>query len=82
MAFEDDPYRDEDGEPLMDYDDFGAGRDPSPEPHQDDGLEDNDDLRDRDQSHTPDGSISHSASATFQESFGVYTSHSTAVANG
>lgn len=37
----------------MDYDDFGAGRDPSPEPHQDDGLEDNDDLRDRDQSHTP-----------------------------
>ncbi|CAL9028776.1 unnamed protein product [Prunus brigantina] len=53
MPFEDDPYRDEDGEPLMDYDDFGAGRDPSPEPHQDDGLEDNDDLRDRDQSQTP-----------------------------
>ena len=53
MAYEDNPYRDEDGEPLMDYDDFGAGRDPSPEPHQDDVLEDNDDWPDQDRSRTP-----------------------------
>ncbi|RXH70935.1 hypothetical protein DVH24_015557 [Malus domestica] len=53
MAYEDNPYRDEDGEPLMDFDDFGAGRDPSPEPLQDDVLEDNDDWPDHDRSRTP-----------------------------
>ncbi|CAN8290391.1 unnamed protein product [Cochlearia groenlandica] len=42
MGFEDDPYRDVDGEPLMDFDDFGNDREPSSEPLQDfeDNLED------------------------------------------
>ncbi|XP_010538391.1 PREDICTED: protein IWS1 homolog 2-like [Tarenaya hassleriana] len=35
MGFEDDPFRDEDGEPLMDYDDFNNDREPTPEPLQD-----------------------------------------------
>ncbi|XP_072052079.1 protein IWS1 homolog 1 [Arachis hypogaea] len=36
MGYEDDPYRDEDGESLMDYDDIQS--DPDPEPHHDDAL--------------------------------------------
>lgn len=45
MAYEDDPYRDEDGEPLMDYDDIHSDRDRSPEPshHHDHLLDDDDD---------------------------------------
>lgn len=35
MGFEDDPYRDEEGEPLMDYDDFQNDPGQSPEPLQD-----------------------------------------------
>lgn len=34
MGYEDNPYRDEDGEPLMDYDDIGSDREPSPEANQ------------------------------------------------
>ncbi|KFK44957.1 hypothetical protein AALP_AA1G325500 [Arabis alpina] len=47
MGFEDDPYRDVDGEPLMDFDeDFGNDREPSTEPVQD--FEENlaDDIED------------------------------------
>ncbi|XP_027360880.1 protein IWS1 homolog 1-like isoform X2 [Abrus precatorius] len=54
MGYEDDPYRDEDGEPLMDYDDVQSDREPSPEPNQlDDFDEDVDDWRGRDRSQTP-----------------------------
>ncbi|XP_050376391.1 protein IWS1 homolog 1 [Argentina anserina] len=50
MAYEDDPYRDEDGEPLMNPDDFD--REPSPEPLLDaDEYEGN--WRDRERSQTP-----------------------------
>ncbi|CAJ1937006.1 unnamed protein product [Sphenostylis stenocarpa] len=48
MGFENDPYRDEDGEPLMDYDDVQSDREPSPEPrHQLDDYEDVDEWRGR-----------------------------------
>ncbi|KAJ0051784.1 hypothetical protein Pint_03525 [Pistacia integerrima] len=57
MGYDDDPYRDEDGEPLMDYDDMQSDREPSPEPHQNDILDDlEDDIGDfpkRDRSQTP-----------------------------
>ncbi|XP_044466721.1 protein IWS1 homolog 1-like [Mangifera indica] len=57
MGYEDDPYRDEDGEPLMDYDDMQSDREPSPEPHQNDILDDlEDDIGDfpeRERSQTP-----------------------------
>ncbi|KAK7372254.1 hypothetical protein VNO80_05629 [Phaseolus coccineus] len=49
-------YRDEDSEPLMDYDDVQSDREPSPEPlHQLDDYEDdvNDEWRGRDRSQTP-----------------------------
>ncbi|CAL0331605.1 unnamed protein product [Lupinus luteus] len=58
MAFEDDPYRDEDGEALMNYDDFQSDREASPVPNQQ-GLaddfeeEDVDNLHGRDRSQTP-----------------------------
>ncbi|CAI0418701.1 unnamed protein product, partial [Linum tenue] len=45
MAFEDDPYRDEDGEPLMDYDDMASDGGQSPGVH--------DDFIDDDGSRTP-----------------------------
>ncbi|KAG6780820.1 hypothetical protein POTOM_013699 [Populus tomentosa] len=57
MGHEDDPYRDEDGEPLMDYDEMqsdGGGQ--SPEPHQNDildELEDDIDNWERERSQTP-----------------------------
>ncbi|XP_020959228.1 protein IWS1 homolog 1 [Arachis ipaensis] len=58
MGYEDDPYRDEDGEPLMDYDDMQS--DPEPEPHHDDALLDDyedegdgGDWRRRERSQTP-----------------------------
>ncbi|KAJ6705909.1 PROTEIN IWS1-like protein 1 [Salix purpurea] len=57
MGHGDDPYRDEDGEPLMDYDEIqsdGGGQ--SPEPHQNDildELEDDIDNWQRDRSQTP-----------------------------
>ncbi|XP_010461030.1 PREDICTED: protein IWS1 homolog 2-like [Camelina sativa] len=35
MGFEDDPYRDVDGEPIVDFDDIGNDREPSTEPLQD-----------------------------------------------
>ncbi|KAG6687929.1 hypothetical protein I3842_11G098900 [Carya illinoinensis] len=35
MGYEDDPYRDEDGEPLMDFDDVHSDRELSPEPQRD-----------------------------------------------
>lgn len=54
MGYEDDPYRDEDGEPLMDYDDVQSDREPSPPPNQlDDYEEDVDEWRGRDRSQTP-----------------------------
>ncbi|GAU25772.1 hypothetical protein TSUD_222290 [Trifolium subterraneum] len=54
MAYEDNPYRDEDGEPLMDYDDAQSDREASPEPQQlDDFEEDIDDFPSRDRSQTP-----------------------------
>ncbi|OWM88245.1 protein IWS1 homolog 1 isoform X2 [Punica granatum] len=63
MGYEDDPYRDEDGEPLMDYDDMPSDREPTPEPQPqpdhflDDNLEDDigeeDNWRGRDRSQTP-----------------------------
>ncbi|KAK2631703.1 hypothetical protein EUGRSUZ_L02550 [Eucalyptus grandis] len=63
MGYEDDPYRDEDGEPLMDFDDMPSDREQSPAPRQrhdhflDDGLEDDvggDDWKTgRDRSQTP-----------------------------
>ncbi|KAK7366996.1 hypothetical protein VNO80_09001 [Phaseolus coccineus] len=56
MGYEDNPYRDEDGEPLMDYDDVQSDREPSPEPrHQLDDYEDdvNGEWRGRDRSQTP-----------------------------
>ncbi|KAI4328020.1 hypothetical protein L6164_020417 [Bauhinia variegata] len=56
MGYENDPYRDEDGEALMDYDDFQSDREQSPEPHQqgfDDLEEDVDDWRGRERSQTP-----------------------------
>ncbi|KAK4800911.1 hypothetical protein SAY86_021398 [Trapa natans] len=63
MGYEDDPYRDEDGEPLMDYDDMPSDREQSPEAHPrpdhflDDNLEDDigeeDNWRNREWSQTP-----------------------------
>ncbi|KAL2348883.1 hypothetical protein Fmac_002883 [Flemingia macrophylla] len=55
MAYEDDPYRDEDGEPLMDYDDVHSDREPSPEPHHQlhDFEEDVDEWSRHDRSQTP-----------------------------
>lgn len=54
MGYEDDPYRDEDGEPLMDFDDIQSDREPSPEPQRlDDFEEDVDDWRGRERSQTP-----------------------------
>ncbi|GAV80744.1 Med26 domain-containing protein [Cephalotus follicularis] len=54
MAFHDDPYRDEDGEPLMDFDDMPSDREPSPEPRHDDLLDDDvDDWDTRERSQTP-----------------------------
>uniref|UniRef100_A0A6N2KR63 TFIIS N-terminal domain-containing protein n=1 Tax=Salix viminalis TaxID=40686 RepID=A0A6N2KR63_SALVM len=57
MGYDDNPYRDEDGEPLMDYDEMqsdGGGQ--SPEPHQNnilDELEDDIDNWERGRSQTP-----------------------------
>ncbi|CAK7356053.1 unnamed protein product [Dovyalis caffra] len=57
MGYEDDPYRDEDGEPLVDYDEIQSddgGQ--SPEPHQNrilDELEDDIDNWERQRSQTP-----------------------------
>ncbi|XP_024028677.1 protein IWS1 homolog 1 [Morus notabilis] len=54
MGYEDDPYRDEDGEPLMDYDDIQSDRERSPEPNHhllDDDEDDN--WRGRERSQTP-----------------------------
>ncbi|KAK9154314.1 hypothetical protein Sjap_001794 [Stephania japonica] len=49
MAYENDPFRDEDGEPLMDYDDMPSDREASPEPADDfEG-----DWRGRERSPTP-----------------------------
>ncbi|OIW10694.1 hypothetical protein TanjilG_16066 [Lupinus angustifolius] len=58
MAYENNPYRDEDGEALMNYDDFQSDREASPDPNQKGGLmdgleEDVDNLRGRDRSQTP-----------------------------
>ncbi|PON63320.1 IIS transcription factor [Parasponia andersonii] len=57
MAYEDDPYRDEDGEPLMDYDAMQSDHDRSPEPNQhllDDDILDDDAWRGgRERSRTP-----------------------------
>ncbi|WJX56289.1 Transcription factor iws1 [Trifolium repens] len=54
MPYEDNPYRDEDGEPLMDYDDIQSDREASPEPQQlDDFEEDVDDFPSRGRSQTP-----------------------------
>ncbi|XP_054810503.1 protein IWS1 homolog 1 [Prosopis cineraria] len=57
MGYDNDPYRDEDGEPLMDYDDVQSDRELSPEPQQqglfDDLEEDVDDWRGRERSQTP-----------------------------
>ncbi|KAL6178650.1 hypothetical protein ACLB2K_050168 [Fragaria x ananassa] len=52
MAYEDDPYRDEDGEPLMNPDDFDREPEPEPEPLLD-VDEDAGDWRDRERSQTP-----------------------------
>ncbi|GLT28782.1 hypothetical protein SLA2020_036890 [Shorea laevis] len=55
MGYEDDPYRDEDGEPLMDYDDIRSDHG-SPEPQQDllDDVEDDvGDWGRRERSQTP-----------------------------
>lgn len=48
MAYEDDPYRDEDGEPLMDYDNIRSDPEQSPEPlqHQNDNILDDFDDED------------------------------------
>ncbi|KAK9127085.1 hypothetical protein Syun_015882 [Stephania yunnanensis] len=49
MGYENDPYRDEDGEPLMDFDDMPSDREASPEPADDfEG-----DWRGRERSPTP-----------------------------
>ncbi|KAF5729740.1 protein IWS1 [Tripterygium wilfordii] len=57
MSFNNDPYRDEDGEPLMDFDDIQSDREQSSEPHQQDlfdDVEDNvDDWDNRERSPTP-----------------------------
>ncbi|XP_065878228.1 protein IWS1 homolog 1 [Euphorbia lathyris] len=56
MAYEDDPYRDENGEPLMDYDDMQSDGGHSPAPRQDDLLEDDVDgwgEQERERSQTP-----------------------------
>ncbi|KAF2316317.1 hypothetical protein GH714_041658 [Hevea brasiliensis] len=56
MAYEDDPYRDEDGEPLMDYDEMQSDGGQSPEPRHDDFLEDDVDgwgEQERERSQTP-----------------------------
>ncbi|KAM7278453.1 hypothetical protein ACFE04_005587 [Oxalis oulophora] len=52
MGYEDNPYRDEDGEPLMNYDDIQSDREPSPEPRAnpiDDEFDDWDDSKERSQ---------------------------------
>lgn len=46
MAFEDDPFRDEDGEPLMDYDDIQSDDDQPPLPPIDDVVADYNDVED------------------------------------
>ncbi|KAK6947361.1 Transcription factor IIS, N-terminal [Dillenia turbinata] len=53
MGYDNDPYRDEDGEPLMDFDHIQS--DGEPEQHQHDLLDDEDvgDWRQRDRSPTP-----------------------------
>ncbi|XP_057448682.1 protein IWS1 homolog 1-like [Lotus japonicus] len=55
MGYQDDPNRDEDGEPLMDYDDVQSDREPSPEPNNNlnDFEEDVDDWGNRERSQTP-----------------------------
>ncbi|KAK9274483.1 hypothetical protein L1049_021731 [Liquidambar formosana] len=60
MGYENDPYRDEDGEPLMDFDDIQSDREQSPEPQDgnhhllDDDVEDGEeDWPQRDRSQTP-----------------------------
>ncbi|KAH7510850.1 hypothetical protein ACOSP7_003197 [Xanthoceras sorbifolium] len=57
MGYNDDPYRDEDGEPLMDYDDIQSEGEQSPEPQRNDILDDlEDDIGDlpsRERSQTP-----------------------------
>ncbi|CAK8540282.1 unnamed protein product [Lathyrus sativus] len=55
MGYEDNPYRDEDGEPLMDYDDVQSDGEATPEPQQLDDFEeeDVDDWRGRERSQTP-----------------------------
>lgn len=55
MGYEDNPYRDEDGEPLMDYDDVQSDGEGSPEPQQLDDFEeeDVDNFHDRARSQTP-----------------------------
>ncbi|KAM6556567.1 hypothetical protein CsatB_003586 [Cannabis sativa] len=57
MAYEDDPYRDENGEPLMDYDDVPSDTDQTPERNQhllDDHLLEDDDWQGaRERSQTP-----------------------------
>ncbi|GMY29655.1 protein IWS1 homolog 1 [Fagus crenata] len=54
MGFENDPYRDEEGEALMDYDDLPSDREQSPEPRP--GLlndDEDDDWQQRERSETP-----------------------------
>ncbi|KAL9450982.1 hypothetical protein AB3S75_012684 [Citrus x aurantiifolia] len=55
MAYDDDPYRDEDGEPLMDYDDIRSDPEQSPEhqQHQNDNI-----LDDFDDDDVGDGGVS------------------------
>lgn len=60
MGYENDPNRDEDGEPLMDFDDIPSDPEPSPEPLEnhhglfdDDVEEGEDEWRQRDRSETP-----------------------------
>uniref|UniRef100_A0A7N2RE56 TFIIS N-terminal domain-containing protein n=1 Tax=Quercus lobata TaxID=97700 RepID=A0A7N2RE56_QUELO len=55
MGFQDDPFRDEDGEPLMDFDDVQSDREQSPEPRGQDLLDDDDEenWQQRERSETP-----------------------------
>ncbi|KAL0553079.1 hypothetical protein IC582_006965 [Cucumis melo] len=55
MGYEDDPYRDEDGEPLMDFDHIQSDGEQSPEPYNPDELLDEDigDWAGRQRSQTP-----------------------------